>query len=1157
LEIDPGRLTKLTAANIHISGPEWADRNDLIAVGSLKLTLDTSSFFEDIVVIEYLQVDRLELNLETDADGMGNWISANAPPAEHQETDKAGGDPVVIFNNVQINDAHLRFRNGVKDIEHNLHIASLDQIQQSDGMLQLTLKGALNDRPVEIAGSVGPYENLLAGQDVSYTGSGHFGTLGFSGNGQIDDMRKPKRPQFNLEMQGPNIDKITAMLGLDDLGNGDFLLRARGEVINDHYEASINGEIGDIALGISATASDLSQLDEVELSLSVNGPSLDSFIRAFGIENWPDKPFSLKSEVNRVGGTLNISNLTLGIGGSELVLDALLSNFPHLDSSRVRLSITGDDVAQFHDLLGISGVATGPYEIHGKLDVSPQDIELLQIEVQTSLGRATLSGTVGAAPTYAGSKLHLHLEGHNAHSIMSVFNIDALPELPFRLDTRIETVENGMLIERGVLVTIEDEQLKLGGFLAFNPGSHGTDVEVVFSGQHLNRMLQRIVGDTEVPDQPYRLNGRVRITEDGVQLDNVKAELSDISLTASGLVSLDDRFLGTGFDFQLNGEDLSALGDFAIIGDSLDIFVPGQPYRAAGRFAIEKTGWHLKDINGRIGKTEINADGLISNQPEWAGSNVRFAVKGPDLHGLLVDQGRSDLPIGAFETSGQILLSTDTLSLKEFKFETVKAHGEIDLDLGWPIGNTTDVRFDVDIRGDDIRHLLPHSDTFEPDPAAYKVRAAGQKQGDLLSLKYFDATIGNLQVNLQGKVDDDPTDENIDISFSAVSQDISALGRFNGDRLPAIPLSLKTDFGGNAQKFVLRNFTVTLGESDISGNLDVSLKGPRPEIMLTARSNYIDIRPLLRPDDSGDEEATGESRKRLIPATPLPLDALAAADVTVKLDIAELRHQRDSIKNLALEAGLQAGVLNISQLSLEGTRGSLGASFSVRPTGTNMADVKVNLSAENLVLNLSGQPEDKLHQVPTIDIELRASGKGGNLQEVAGSLNGSLYLGSRGGILEGVDLSVLDTFILEEMFRLIMPKSDTKDDLELTCAATILKITDGLIKTNPALAFTTGQITLVAKGTVDLKTEEMKINFNATPNNALKISASELFNPYILVGGTLAKPEVGLDPAKVLLHGGAAVGTAGLSILAKGLLDRVSTTIPLCEEMQKQVQKNK
>ena len=83
----------------------------------------------------------------------------------------------------------------------------------------------------------------------------------------------------------------------------------------------------------------------------------------------------------------------------------------------------------------------------------------------------------------------------------------------------------------------------------------------------------------------------------------------------------------------------------------------------------------------------------------------------------------------------------------------------------------------------------------------------------------------------------------------------------------------------------------------------------------------------------------------------------------------------------------------------------------------------------------------------------------------------------------------------------------------------------------------------------------MHFNFNATPNNALQISAGELFNPYILIGGTLSKPSVGVDPTKALLHGGAAVGTAGISVLAKGVLDRVGNTMPVCEEMLEQVQK--
>jgi len=216
----------------------------------------------------------------------------------------------------------------------------------------------------------------------------------------------------------------------------------------------------------------------------------------------------------------------------------------------------------------------------------------------------------------------------------------------------------------------------------------------------------------------------------------------------------------------------------------------------------------------------------------------------------------------------------------------------------------------------------------------------------------------------------------------------------------------------------------------------------------------------------------------------------------------------------------------------------------------------MDLNAEEFILNLTGQAKDKLHQVPTLDIHIHANGQGGNWQQVAGSLNGSIYLGTRGGILEGVNLSILDTtFILNQIFSLIMPKADAKHDLVVTCAATVLKITDGLLETDPALVFSTNRISMTSKGRLDLKTEILNFNFNATPNKALQISADEFLNPYILVSGTLSEPVVGLDPAKVVLHGGAAIGTAGLSILAKGLLDRLSNTVSSCEKMLDQITK--
>ena len=624
LKIRPGRLTELTADHIHISAPDWAAHQDLLAVEHLRLSLLTSSLFEDIIVLDSLQVDKLELNLETNAEGKGNWLTANKPKSKSKSDNDR---PAVIFKTIAISDTSARFSNGKTDVENVLNIASLDKHELPDGMLHTRIDGDLNSRPVEATITMGPYANLARGKDIDFTVDGHFGELKIVGSGLVDDLVKPRQPIFDIDFKGPNIDEITAMLGIEDLGGGEFSLRTKAGLVDGTYEAAINGTIGDISLNFSAQASELSELNELDLNMAINGPSLGAFTRVFGIEHWPDKPFSLKGSAERVGRTLNVRELTLNIGGTRLLLDALLTDFPTLEGSRIKLLISGDDVTQFHDLLGIKAIATGAFTVNGKLDVSAEGVELVQVELDTSLGQAELSGTLGSPPNYVGSKLQLHLDSHNAHSLISILGIDALPDQAFNLNTRFEVVENGVRIERGVLVTVKDERLELGGFVTFNPGMTGSDVDFRFSGQNLAQVLRSLTGNFVVPDRPYDLRGHVQMLEEGVQLDKVEAEFEGIRLVTDGLIRFGDKLTGTGLAFQLSGENLSSLSVFEAIGDSLNIFVPGQPYQAVGRFEIEENGWKLGGIKGQVGETTISFDSLISNKTGWIGSNVDFSNK--------------------------------------------------------------------------------------------------------------------------------------------------------------------------------------------------------------------------------------------------------------------------------------------------------------------------------------------------------------------------------------------------------------------------------------------------------------------------------------------------------------------------------------------------
>jgi hypothetical protein len=87
---------------------------------------------------------------------------------------------------------------------------------------------------------------------------------------------------------------------------------------------------------------------------------------------------------------------------------------------------------------------------------------------------------------------------------------------------------------------------------------------------------------------------------------------------------------------------------------------------------------------------------------------------------------------------------------------------------------------------------------------------------------------------------------------------------------------------------------------------------------------------------------------------------------------------------------------------------------------------------------------------------------------------------------------------------------------------------------------------MAATTSVDLKSEKLQVNVRTTPERALSVSAGELVNPYVRVVGTLAAPRLAVDETGLLITGGAAVATGGLSILARGIWDRLSRAREPC-----------
>jgi hypothetical protein len=145
--------------------------------------------------------------------------------------------------------------------------------------------------------------------------------------------------------------------------------------------------------------------------------------------------------------------------------------------------------------------------------------------------------------------------------------------------------------------------------------------------------------------------------------------------------------------------------------------------------------------------------------------------------------------------------------------------------------------------------------------------------------------------------------------------------------------------------------------------------------------------------------------------------------------------------------------------------------------------------------------------------------------------------------------------LLEEMLNTIDPTRGKDPYTDFECLIVPLTVADGQIEGAPNIFASTQKIRLVTQGSVDLKTEKIRVGVRTTPRRVISFSAAELINPYVQVVGTLASPRLAVDEAGVLITGGVAVATGGLSLLARGIWDRLSKSGDACKQVSKQALK--
>jgi len=307
--------------------------------------------------------------------------------------------------------------------------------------------------------------------------------------------------------------------------------------------------------------------------------------------------------------------------------------------------------------------------------------------------------------------------------------------------------------------------------------------------------------------------------------------------------------------------------------------------------------------------------------------------------------------------------------------------------------------------------------------------------------------------------------------------------------LPPIgPYHLQGEFGSRPSGFYVENLQVTVGESTLTGELDLQTaqRPPRLDVDLVAERIQLDD------FDTGDwsataagAETTEESQapdqpESQQPAAPrgrilLSPSVMRSLNGRVDVEVEEVLSGQDQLGRGTMTASLQDGRFSVDPLNLQVPGGSVDVSFGLEPTDT---DVSLDATAkiERLdygILARRIDPSSEIGGVISVDVDL--STRGPDLKRVLHGANGHIDFGlwpkdRNAEIFELWAVNVIGA---------LMSEMDKEEASKLNCVIVRFQVEDGVMRDRVVFADTSK---MRVEGTAEIDFKQRTLQVKANPH---------------------------------------------------------------------------
>lgn len=565
--------------------------------------------------------------------------------------------------------------------------------------------------------------------------------------------------------------------------------------------------------------------------------------------------------------------------------------------------------------------------------------------------------------------------------------------------------------------------------------------------------------------------------------------------------------------------------------------------RVGGAQALIDNKNTLVDLNAELGGVNLSLEGTIAKPHEGKGATLAIALTSND-------SALSALSSHALPTFGEVAIKGDIATDMSSDNVTLDLSGMIkdfELLLKGHINKPQQAKgiaLDIDLQTtSSALALLSGSELPKIGDINMKGSVSNDIKTDKLTLD-LRALAEGLDFSVKGSVLRPQEGDGIalDLALTTNSSTLSVLAA--SDLPPLGNIKLTSALSGEGKVYQLKRLNLMAGDSDVTGDVMVSLVNDKPDIVATLMSKKIDLTVLDKMEKTVKAEPVSE---QVFSDEPLVFDALKQLDAKVTFEVQAVNTSSITLNQVDVGVDLQKGHLRVKPLDA-GFAGSKLTGHLDLNTENNVAVLDTKMQVNGFKLSGIKALEETISGGNT-DMYFQAKADGETVRKMMAGLNGKAIIKvGKSNIADGT-LDLLGADFIGELVGMLNPFSKEEKGTQLACAVINFNIKDGIATAKKGIAIQTDKLNIVGDGTINLKNEKIKIAIKPEARTGIGINISQLAG-LVKVGGTLARPAAQVDQAAVLaagVSGAAAVATGGLSVVAQGLANRGTADADPCK----------